>query len=69
MMSKNAPSLFDFVQLTGQRAGQVEAEPVDVHVEHPVAKAVHDQLQHTRVLHVQRVAAAGEIHVVARIFR
>ena len=36
---------------------------------HPVAQAVHDELQHARVLHVERVAAAGEIHVVPRIFR
>jgi hypothetical protein len=57
----------DFVQLARERARQVEAEPVDVHLEHPVAQAVHDQLQHLRALHVQRVAAAGEIHVVARI--
>ena len=69
MMSKNAPSLFDLVQLAGQRAGQVEAEAVDVHLQHPVAQAVHDQLQHARVLHVERVAAAGEVHVVARVLR
>ena len=68
MMSKNAPSLFDLVQLAGQRAGQVEAEAVDVHLRHPVAQAVHDELQHARVLHVERVAAAGEVHVVARVF-
>ena len=57
----------DVVQLARERAGEVEAEAVDVHLEHPVAQAVHDQLQHLRVLHVQRVAAAGEVHVVARI--
>ena len=43
----------DLVQLAGQRGGQVEAEAVDVHLEHPVAQAVHDQLQHVRVPHVQ----------------
>ena len=57
----------DLVQLARERARQVEAEAVDVHLEHPVAQAVHDQLQHLRALHVQRVAAAGEVHVVARV--
>ena len=57
----------DFVQLARQRARQVEAEAVDVHVEHPVAQAVHDELQHLRAAHVQRVAAAGEVQVVALV--
>ena len=57
----------DLVQLAGQRAGQIEAEPVDVHLRDPVAQAVHDELQHARMLHVERVAAAGEVHVVARV--
>ena len=57
----------DLVQLAGQRAGQVEAEAVDVHLGDPVAQAVHDELQHARVRHVERVAAAGEVHVVARV--
>ena len=39
----------DLVQLAGQRAGQIEAEAVDVHLQHPVAQAVHDELQHARV--------------------
>ena len=67
MMSKNAAEPIDVEQLARQRARQVEAEAVDVHLEHPVAQAVHDQLQHLRALHVQRVAAAGEVHVVARV--
>ena len=60
--------LVDLVQLAGQRAREIEAEPVDVHLEHPVPQAVHDELQHARAAHVQRVAAAGEVHVVARRF-
>jgi hypothetical protein len=54
------------VQLARQRRREVEAEAVDVHLGDPVAQRVHQQLQHARVLHVQRVAAAGEVHVVAR---
>ena len=61
--------LVDGMQLTSQRARQVEAEAVDVHLLHPVAQAVHDQLQHARAAHVQRVAAAGEVLVVARVVR
>ena len=61
--------LVDGVQLARQRARQIEAEPVDVHLEDPVAQAVHDQLQHARAAHVERVAAAGEVQVVARVVR
>ena len=43
----------DVVELAGQRRGEVEAEAVDVHLADPVAQAVHDQLQHVRVAHVQ----------------
>ncbi len=57
----------DVVQLARQRRRQVEAEAVDVHLEHPVAQAVHDELQHVRVPHVQRVAGAGVVHVVAAL--
>ena len=35
----------DVGQLACQRARQVEAEPVDVHVQDPVAQAVHDELE------------------------
>ena len=59
----------DLVQLARERRGEVEAEAVDVHLGDPVAQRVHEQLQHARVLHVERVAAAGEVHVVARIVR
>jgi hypothetical protein len=44
------------VKLTGEAGSQVEAEPVDVHVGHPVPQRVHDQLQHVGMAHVQRVA-------------
>ena len=66
---KERAELVHGMQLTSQRARQIEAEPVDVHLHHPVAQAVHDQLQHARAAHVQRVAAAGEVLVVARRVR
>ena len=55
--------LVHLMQLTSQCAREIEAEPVDVHLLHPVAEAVHDELQHARAAHVQRVAAAGEVLV------
>ncbi len=61
--------LVDRVQLARERAREVEAEAVDVHLEDPVAQAVHDELQHARAAHVERVARAGEVLVVARVVR
>src|SRR5271166_4632988 len=63
------PQPVDREQLARQRAGQVETETVDPHLSNPVAQAVHDQLQDARVLHVEGVAAAAEVHVVARVLR
>ena len=51
------------VQLAREGRGQVEPEPVDVHLEHPVPQRVHDQLQRVRVPHVQAVAAARVVDV------
>ena len=38
----------DLVELAGERGGQVEPEPVDVHLQDPVPQRVHDQLEHVR---------------------
>jgi hypothetical protein len=56
-----------FVELSRERRSEVEAEAVDVHFRHPVSEAVHDQLQHMGVAHVERVPAAGEVEVVPRV--
>ena len=48
---------------------EIEAEAVHVHFQHPVAQGVHDQLEHARMAHVQGVAAACVVHVVARVLR
>ena len=37
--------LVDVVQFPRQCRRQVEPEPVDVHLQHPVPQAVHDELQ------------------------
>ena len=57
----------DVVQGAGERRREVEAEAVDVHLDDPVPEAVHHELQHVRVPHVQRVAGARVVHVEARL--
>ena len=59
----------DLEQLAGQGAGQVEAEAVDVHLADPVPQAVHHELEDDRLGHIQRIARAGEVHVVTRVGR
>jgi hypothetical protein len=63
---KKGPSRSKPVIAAAQHRRQVEAEAVDVHLLHPVAQAVHHQLQHARVAHVQRVAAAAPVLVAVR---
>ena len=55
----------DLVELPGQRGGQVEPEPVDVHLGDPVPQRVHDQPQRLVVADVEAVAGAGGVVVVA----
>ncbi len=55
------------MQLARQRRGQVEAEAIHVHLFDPVAQAVHDELEHVGLEHVERVAAAGVVHVAAAV--
>ncbi|CAM5589026.1 hypothetical protein SGLAM104S_04776 [Streptomyces glaucescens] len=59
----------DLVELPGQGRGEVEAEAVDVHLGDPVPQRVHDQLEHVRGAHQQRVAGARGVHVVAGVVR
>src|SRR5690606_2210251 len=55
------------VQLARERGSQIEPEAIDVHLFDPVSKTVHDELQHVRMLHVECVAAAGVVHVIALV--
>ena len=66
MTSKKAREAVHVVELSGEGGSEVEAEAVDVHLEDPVAQAVHDELERARMGHVQRIAAARVVHVVAR---
>ena len=61
--------LVHLVQLAREHGREVEAEAVDVHLGHPVAQRVHHELDRARVLHVERVARAGEVGVEARVVR
>ena len=56
-----------FVQLARQGRCQVEAKAIDMHFEDPIAQAVHDELQHARVAHVQAIARAGVVGVIALV--
>ena len=56
--------LVHVVELPGQGGGEVEAEPVHVHLGDPVPQGVHEQLQGVRVADVERVAGARVVHVV-----
>ena len=57
------------VRVAREGGGEIEAEPVDVHVVHPIAQAVHDELERARMEQIEGVAGAGEIQVEPRIFR
>ena len=55
--------LVDVVQLAREHGREIEAKAVDVHVGHPVAQRIHDELDRARVLHVEAVAGAGEVGI------
>ena len=50
-----------FAIFTPQRCAEVEAEPVDMHLQCPVAQRIHDELQHPRVIKVQCIARASNV--------
>ena len=56
------------MQAAGQRRREVEAEPIDVHVDDPIPQAVHDELQHVGVPRVETVARARVVDVATEIF-
>ena len=53
--------------VASEHGGEVEPETVDVHLHRPVVEAFDDQLPHHRMVAVERVVAAGEVQVAARI--
>jgi hypothetical protein len=50
-----------------QHGREVEAKAVDLHLQRPVAQAVHHHLQHARMAQVECIAAAGRVVEHARL--
>ena len=57
----------DFPELARERTGQIEAKTIDMHLSHPIAQRIHDELERARMRDVERIAAAGEIDVVRAV--
>ena len=55
------------VLVASHDGGEVEAEPVHVHLHHPVGKAVDDELAHNGVVAIDRIAASRIIPVAAPV--
>src|SRR5690606_34929499 len=47
--------------LPAEHAGQIETEAVDAHGPRPVAQAVGNQLQYTRMSYIERIATAAVV--------
>src|SRR5205814_3430219 len=60
--------LIHAISITGEGAGEIETEPVNVHFEHPIAKAVHHELERARVQQIESVDGASEIEIEPWIF-
>src|ERR1700757_1782967 len=69
MRSKNADSRSTPGNWRVAPGGGVETEAGPVHLAHPVAQRVDDELEHVRMAHVQRVAGAGGVEVIAAAVR
>ena len=64
---KKATHPIDAVELASQRTGEIEPKPIDMHLGHPISQAVHQHLQDSRMSHIKRIAATGEIGVIPSI--
>ena len=53
--------------IAAEHRGEIEAEAVDVHLHHPVAQRVEDEIAHDRMARVDRVSRAGEVAVEALV--
>src|SRR5271154_1798435 len=62
------PEAINLVQFSSQSSGKVKAETIHMHLQNPVSQTIHNQLQNSGMPHVQGIAGAGVILVVARIF-
>ncbi len=57
----------DFVKLAGQSRSKIEAEAIDVHIQHPIPQAIHNELQDPGMPHIERISGAGIVAVVTGI--
>lgn len=64
---EKAALVVEAVRLARKDGAEIEAEAVDVGLFHPVAQRIHHHLHHPRMAHVERVAGAGVVDVVARL--
>src|ERR671925_442274 len=65
-VKKRSQSIYR-MELPCQCRSQVESKAIDMHFQHPVSQTVHDELESVRVSHIQAIATAGVIHVVAPV--
>src|SRR5579872_4710522 len=65
-VEKSAQAI-DFMKFTGESRSQIESKAIDVHLENPIPQAVHDELEHAWMAHIQSVSSAGVVDVIARI--
>ena len=57
----------DLGELACQRGGEVKAEAIHVHLCHPVAQRVHDELEDLRGAHEEGVAGSRRVEVVLTV--
>ena len=55
------------VGIAAERRCEIEAEAVDVHLDHPIAQAAEHIVLHHRMRGIQRVATAGVVLVVPTV--
>ena len=53
--------------IAAEHRGEIEAEAVDVHLHHPVAQRVEDEIAHDRMRRIDRLSGAGEVTVEALV--
>src|SRR6478736_1544980 len=72
VLVNNFKESVQFVHPTGiprQGTSEIETKTIDVHFEHPVPQAIHDQLERARMQKIEGVTSTGEIEIETRIFR
>src|SRR6478735_6659949 len=57
----------DIVQLAGEGRGEIEPEPIHMHLKRPIPQAIHDELERSLMLDVERVPRARVVEVILRL--